>query len=70
MEYLFTIEYVSGNTNYIADLLSRQPAGTPELRGHQLADNVDIGSVANGKRLPWPSYLCNIDKGLKPFWRA
>lgn len=42
-QYSFTVEHVCGKTNYIADLLSRQPAGT---------HNVEIGSVADVKHLP------------------
>lgn len=99
MKYSFTVKHVPGKMNYIAHFLSRQPADTPSQEDIKLADNVEIGLVADVRHLTaiesrlqklrhkqaqdtviqsvieyaqrgWPSYLSEIDTGLKPYWRT
>ena len=52
MKYSFTTRHIQGKTNYVADLLSRQPLGRPSVEDRKLAEEIEVYAVASLSLLP------------------
>ena len=52
MKYRFITKHVQGKSNYVADLLSRQPVGKPNVEDRKLAEEIEVYTVSSLSLLP------------------
>ena len=52
MKFRFMTKHIPGKSNYLADLLSRQPLGKPDMEDNRLAQEIEVYAISSLSEIP------------------